>query len=387
MHLPSKHWAYYNDNDKNCTAWLRELMKDGLITEGEIDERSITEVSADDVRGFRRVHFFAGVGGFDHAMRLAGIRDDEPVWSGSCPCPPPFSSAGKKKSCPRCQGVSPLPCPRRTGFFLCCDCGHAWFADARHLWPEFWRLISQCRPPVVYGEQVASDDGRGWLAGVRASLEILGYAVIHALRASGRPISDKGFTGWPTPLVNDELGSTHCYGPKTTDGSERKRYLKLPGAAMTVGWPSPTVRDLKGREGQVSKDGRRSVLAEVVHVAGWPTPMAGSPATENYNEAGDTCSSRKTKILAGWATPTSRDHKDGTSEGTAPTNGLLGRQVWSSPAQTGNRGALNPRFSLWLMGFPAEWASCGERATASTRGSRKNSSKPTAKPKMLEVDW
>ena len=40
---------------------------------------------------------------------------------------------------------------------------------------------------------------------------------------------------WPTPLVNDELGSTHCYGPKTKDGSERKRFWKLPGAANLTG--------------------------------------------------------------------------------------------------------------------------------------------------------
>ncbi|KKK66801.1 hypothetical protein LCGC14_2960470, partial [marine sediment metagenome] len=52
--------------------------------------------------------------------------------------------------------------------------GHA---DERHLWPAFYDLIAECRPPVVLGEQVASKDGREWLAGVRADLEALGYAV------------------------------------------------------------------------------------------------------------------------------------------------------------------------------------------------------------------
>lgn len=33
-------------------------------------------------------------------------------------------------------------------------------------------------------------------------------------------------------------------------------------------------------------------------------------------------------LLTPWPTPTTRDHKDGTSVGTAPTNGLLGRAVW-----------------------------------------------------------
>jgi hypothetical protein len=36
---------------------------------------------------------------------------------------------------------------------------------------------------------------------------------------------------------------------------------------------------------------------------------------------------------------------------------------------------LNPRFSLWLMGYPDEWACCGERAMQSSRKSRKRSSK------------
>lgn len=53
--------AYYNDNDPNACAHLRELIKDGLIEDGEVDERSITEVRPEDVRGFRRLHWFAGI--------------------------------------------------------------------------------------------------------------------------------------------------------------------------------------------------------------------------------------------------------------------------------------------------------------------------------------
>ena len=51
--------------------------------------------------------------------------------------------------------------------------GHA---DERHLWPAFYSLIAECSPPIVFGEQVASRDGREWLAGVRADLEGVGYA-------------------------------------------------------------------------------------------------------------------------------------------------------------------------------------------------------------------
>src|ERR1019366_5227812 len=115
-------------------------------------------------------------------------------------------------------------------------------------------------------------------------------------------------------------------------------------------------------------------------LAGWPTPMAGTPAQRGYNEAGNTDSGRKTvALLAGWATPTSRDHKDGAStlENT-PINSLLGRQVSLSIAATESIAGfrLNPRFSLWLMGLPSDaWASCGERAMQLSRKSPRRSSK------------
>jgi DNA (cytosine-5)-methyltransferase 1 len=138
--------AYYNDNDPRCAAWLRELIADGLIPPGDVDERSILDVTAADLAGYEQCHFFAGIGGWPLALQLAGWSG--PVWTGSCPCQP-FSCAGKR------QGE----------------------ADKRHLWPEFRRLIAERNPPAVFGEQVASKDGRLWLAGVRADLEALGYAV------------------------------------------------------------------------------------------------------------------------------------------------------------------------------------------------------------------
>ncbi len=138
---------YYNENNEFCAEWLRNLIAGGLIPPGEIDTRSIVEVQPSDLRGFTQCHFFCGISGWPLALDLAGW-GDRPVWTGSCPCQP-FSAAGKR------GGTS----------------------DPRHLWPEFLRLISQCNPPVVIGEQVASKDGRGWLNGVRTDLEALGYGV------------------------------------------------------------------------------------------------------------------------------------------------------------------------------------------------------------------
>jgi len=140
--------AYYNEIDPYAAQWLRNLILAGHIAPGEVDERSIADVAPDDLRGFDQCHFFAGIGGWSLALRLAGWDDSRPVWTGSCPCQP-FSAAGK--------GLGEK--------------------DPRHLWPEFHRLIAECRPPIVFGEQVASAAGREWLAGVRADLEGLAYAV------------------------------------------------------------------------------------------------------------------------------------------------------------------------------------------------------------------
>lgn len=140
--------AYYNEFDKSAAAWLRELIKAGLIAYGDVDERSIEDVLPSDLRGYTQCHFFAGIGVWSHALRQSGWDDDRPVWTGSCPCQP-FSAAGK--------GIA--------------------FADERHLWPAFHHLIKECRPPVVFGEQVASKDADAWIDLVQTDLEAVGYAL------------------------------------------------------------------------------------------------------------------------------------------------------------------------------------------------------------------
>lgn len=132
---------YYNEIDKNAVAWLRELMDRDIIPRGDIDERSIELVQPGDIAGYRTCHFFAGIGVWAYAGRLAGLPDDYPWWSGSCPCQP-FSVSGKRRGT----------------------------ADRRHLWPHLFRLISARRPACVLGEQVAQKAGWNWFNGVRADL-------------------------------------------------------------------------------------------------------------------------------------------------------------------------------------------------------------------------
>ena len=140
--------AYYNENDPRAAATLRVLVDRGLIAKGVVDERSISDVSPADLAGYGQCHFFAGIGVWSYALRLAGVPDHRPVWTGSCPCQP-FSTAGKGGG----------------------------FDDERHLWPHWHWLISQYCPDEVLGEQVASKDGLAWFDLVSADMEGSGYAI------------------------------------------------------------------------------------------------------------------------------------------------------------------------------------------------------------------
>ena len=133
--------------DPYAAAWLRNLIAGGHIAPGDVDERSIADVHPSDLKGYTQCHFFAGIGVWSYALRLAGWPDDRPVWTGSCPCQP-FSTSGRGEG----------------------------FSDERHLWPALHHLISQCDPPEVFGEQVDGKRVGPWLDLVQADMEGIHYA-------------------------------------------------------------------------------------------------------------------------------------------------------------------------------------------------------------------
>jgi DNA (cytosine-5)-methyltransferase 1 len=138
---------YYNEWDSFAAEWLRELIKEGSVPSGHVDERSIVDVEPKDLHGYTQCHFFAGIGGWSYALQLAGWDSTRPVWTGSPPCQP-FSTAGKQKG----------------------------KEDERHLWPAFFKLIRECKPPTVFGEQVASAIAQGWYDDLQDDMEAEGYA-------------------------------------------------------------------------------------------------------------------------------------------------------------------------------------------------------------------
>jgi hypothetical protein len=140
--------AYYNEFNPAAAEWLRNLIAEGLIAPGVVDERSIADVTPGDLAGLDQVHWFAGIGGWSLALRLAGVPDSRPVWTGSAPCQP-FSSAGAGGG----------------------------FDDERHLWPALFHHVSVRRPAEIFGEQVASKPVDLWIDALQADLESVGYAV------------------------------------------------------------------------------------------------------------------------------------------------------------------------------------------------------------------
>ncbi|WP_244614115.1 MULTISPECIES: hypothetical protein [unclassified Brucella] len=108
---------------------------------------------------------------------------------------------------------------------------------------------------------------------------------------------------------------------------------------------------------------RSNDLNDFAMLAGWPTPMAGTPAQNGNNMAGNNDSSRKTVECC---------ITDQPARLTA-----TGEMLTGSSAGMESGGQLNPAHSRWLMGLPPEWDDCAVTAMQSLRPQRKRSSKLT----------
>jgi len=286
--------AYYNEKDKFAAAWLRELIRMGWIAPGVVDERSIEDIVPADLEGYTQCHFFAGIGVWSYALRRAGWSDDRPIWTGSCPCQP-FSAAGKAGG----------------------------FADERHLWPHWLHLIQHGKPEAVpvFGEQVASKDGLGWLDLVQTDLEGAGYAcgaVDLCAAGIGAPHIRQRLFFWPTPTTRDHKDGAEC--------------LNVP---------------------------INSLLGRMVWLTGWLTPKLPSGGGVLHGRW-----KLEDQILA----------IDTNSPARLTASGEM---LTGSSAGMESGGQLNPAHSRWLMGLPPEWDACAVMAMQSMPKSRRRSSKRT----------
>ena len=119
----------------------------------------------------------------------------------------------------------------------------------RHLWPAFFWLIEQCRPDLVFGEQVAGKAGESWFDLVRTDLEGVGYAAglsVFPACGVGASTGGCGSTGlekvpWEkSPTASDGEGGMMEIKPGTTVEYKLRDFVQL-GA-----WATPKAHDAKG---------------------------------------------------------------------------------------------------------------------------------------------
>lgn len=229
---------YYNEYAAKPAAALRQLIADGLIPMGEVDDRSIKDVRASDLRGFTQCHFFAGIGGWSAALQLAGWPTDRSVWTASLPCQP-FSGAGKGKG----------------------------GGDDRHLWPDFFSIADELKPSKIYGEQVANAIPHGWIDRVFTDLESIDYAcaaaIIPACGAGAPHLRNRIFFVADTELRGRDkgIGGNGC-GEESAGGEYRQelnRYsftdgdvadaISKRGCGRNSQWENAAHADTSGKNG------------------------------------------------------------------------------------------------------------------------------------------
>ena len=321
--------AYYNEIDKNAAAWIRELITRGDIAPGEVDERSIEDVTPDDLRGYTQCHFFAGIGIWSHALRLAGWPDDKPIWTGSCPCQP-FSAAGKG------AGVD----------------------DERHLWPAFHWLIKQCRPSVVLGEQVAHKAGAAWFDIVSTDLEGENYS-------SGKIVFGACGVGAPHLRVRQYwVGHTSSKGlPERISGeiSQHREVERLERSSPPRGVGHALRSGARGNDGRKSPGARDDVDRDEMVKSGRVKNELKQQSSSPPCELADSESERRGETGASRLRQEKRAGERGDScelahagrEGSPEQCG--GREQPPVSAEAGSNGDANPTNGHWR---DADWLLC-----------------------------
>lgn len=372
--------AYYNDFDPGACAWLEELIRAGLIPPGEVDRRSILDVCVCQTsRGSpKSISSPGSAAGLTHCASRAGrmiARSGLAVRRAS------RSASQENRKDAKMRDTSP---PSLS----------AWSGPAA---PEC--CLASRSPARMCSERLQSaleETLSRRLNGLGSTIYSIGWKLhvtplgraISRLRASAprtsasAPSSEpSAMSGWPTPKATDEQMAR-----RSSEAADR--FLRRPQKSSELGidvhlagWSTASARDWKDTAGMateaVNPDGstrtRLDQLPRQAQMAGWPTPVANDD-----NKTPEAHLAMKKRM----------GERDGTGAERTAITSLQVMAKYTQPARftasgemlTGcsagmeSGGQLNPDLSRWLMGYPAEWGSCGATAMQSIRTRRQSSS-------------
>lgn len=170
--------------------------------------------------------------------------------------------------------------------------------------------------------------------------------LISRLAVSTRHTNGTGNTGsaWRTPNARKEGGGSYSDPEKALKRETSGHQINLEEQMVVAAhWATPTARDYRSERATVEFHQKRDAHPRGKPLADQLTKVSASPTSGDGLRA----------VMIGAAT------------GQTP-NG--------SPATTTKRGAPNPVFAFWLMGFPEEWISGALEAMQSYRKPREKSS-------------
>ena len=206
--------------------------------------------------------------------------------------------------------------------------------------------------------------------------------------ASPKSTSSPGSAGGRTPPASPDGPMTDLFGQALAPANRSRSRAKAPDLLMQ-GICGPTFTDSSVPDGPLSS--WESRLRERLAMVGstespliWrlKTTPAGMSISRLAPWTPPISVSEVTGSLSTWVTPSARDWKDSagmaTQAGDRTRLDQLPRQMvhsgqtpTGSLATTAKRGAPNPAFPCWLMGYPAEWLLGAVSATQLTRSSRR----------------
>ena len=368
------------DSDRRAAAWTNQLMDDRLIAAGTVTTTPVGALGADEVRGHARVHLFSGIAGWARALDLIGWPSQSPAWTASCPCQP-FSSMGLQR------GTD----------------------DPRHVWPDAAALISACRPPVVFGEQVGDTAGRQWLAQVRSDCEGLGYdfaaaeipaAAVGAPHIRHRLYWAAALPDWRPPRLGEPQPGPWGVEPATmADGTVRRVPHGMPLVEPRSGTTAMIHRGVgnaivprlaahfivaaslavSGLCSGTYQDRLTAVLAARLPLGDYPETAMRWRGGDDYGDGAPKLYAAPANPAGNWDTPTALNERGRrhTHWATPDANNRRNRDpqrvvslphglLMQSHAAHGMRldhvgrpgtgyGSTGTRFTAWLMDFPPAW--------------------------------